>query len=50
MAQNSIVIVPTMQKFIHSDIFNPKDADVVKTWDEFYHFLKLLWQMLAVKA
>lgn len=50
MAQSSIVTVPTMQKFIHSDMFNPKDADVIKTWDEFYHFLKLLWQMLAAKA
>jgi hypothetical protein len=50
MEQNSIVVIPTMQKFIHSDIFNPKDADVIKTWDEFYHFLKLLWQILAAKA
>ena len=50
MAQNSIVTVPTMQKFIHSEMFNPKDADVIKTWDEFYHFLKLLWQLLAAKA
>lgn len=49
MAQSSIVTVPTMQKFIHSDMFNPKDADVIKTWDEFYHFLKILWQMLAAK-
>lgn len=50
MAQNSIVTVPTMQKFIHSEMFNPKDADVIKTWDEFYHFLKLLWQLLAARA
>lgn len=50
MEQNSIVTIPTMQKFIHSDIFNPKDADVIKTWDEFYHFLRLLWQLLAAKA
>lgn len=48
--QSSIVTVPTMQKFIHSGIFNPKDADVIKTWDEFYHFLKLLWSMLAAKV
>ncbi|MBB2886995.1 MULTISPECIES: ParB/Srx family N-terminal domain-containing protein [Pseudomonas] len=50
MAQNSIVTVPTMQKFIHSEMFNPKDADVIRTWDEFYHFLKLLWQLLAARA
>ncbi|KMT53545.1 hypothetical protein [Pseudomonas fildesensis] len=50
MEQNSIVTIPTMQKFIHSEMFNPKDADVIKTWDEFYHFLKLLWQLLAAKA
>jgi hypothetical protein len=50
MEQNSIVTIPTMQKFIHSEMFNPKDADVKKTWDEFYHFLKLLWQLLAAKA
>ncbi|WP_147465591.1 hypothetical protein [Pseudomonas syringae] len=50
MEQSSIVTIPTMQKFIHSEMFNPKDSDVIKTWDEFYHFLKLLWQLLAAKA
>jgi hypothetical protein len=50
MSQSSIVTVPTMQKFIHSSIFNPKDADVIKTWDEFYYFFSVLWRIMASKV
>jgi hypothetical protein len=37
-----------MQKYIHSDIFNPRDEKVKNTWDDFYHLLKLLWDEVAM--
>lgn len=44
---SSVVSVPSMQKYIHSDIFNPKSENVISSWDEFYHFLKVLWEQVA---
>ncbi|AMS13268.1 hypothetical protein A3218_02710 [Pseudomonas chlororaphis] len=35
--------IPSMQKYIHSEMFNPRDDTVKNTWDDFYHLLKLVW-------
>lgn len=39
--------IPSMQKYIHSDIFNPRDDTVKNTWDDFYHLLKLVWHEVS---
>lgn len=44
---SSVVSVPSMQKYIHSEIFNPKNENVISSWDDFYHFLKVLWEQVA---
>lgn len=46
LLEDALVSVPSMQKYIHSDIFNPKDDKVKNTWDDFYHLLKLLWDQI----
>jgi len=39
-----LVSIPSMQKYIHSEIFNPRDEKVKNTWDDFYYLLKLIWE------
>lgn len=39
--------IPSMQKYIHSEIFNPRDDTVKNTWDDFYHLLKLVWREIS---
>ncbi|WP_409289435.1 hypothetical protein [Pseudomonas sp. KCJK8927] len=39
--------IPSMQKYIHSEIFNPRDDTVKNTWDDFYHVLKLVWREIS---
>lgn len=46
LLEDALVSVPSMQKYIHSEIFNPKDDKVKNTWDDFYHLLKLLWDQI----
>lgn len=41
--------IPSMQKYIHSEIFNPRDETVKNTWDDFYHLLKLVWGEIAAE-
>lgn len=48
LLNGQLVSIPSMQKYIHSDIFNPRDEKVKNTWDDFYHLLKLLWDEVAV--
>lgn len=48
LLNGQLVSIPSMQKYIHSDIFNPRDEKVKSTWDDFYHLLKLLWDEVAV--
>lgn len=50
LLEDALVSIPSMQKYIHSEIFNPKDENVKKTWDDFYHLLKMLWDQIEVEG
>lgn len=49
LLNGDLVSIPSMQKYIHSDIFNPRDEKVKNTWDDFYPLLKILWDELVVE-
>lgn len=50
LLEDALVSIPSMQKYIHSEIFNPKDENVKKTWDDFYHLLKMLWDQVEAES